>query len=109
MSITTYAQALESFLEIARIQATSKGEPLTQVQVSALTQGFESGWLMMMDQVQTTTEQAIALPREMDEDLYYIVGGAMGAQSPEQCERATVLWDKLVARADRDAQRRRAT
>ena len=48
-------------------------------------------------------EDVITLPREMDEDLYYIVGGVMGAQSPEQCGRADSFWDKLVARADRDA------
>lgn len=48
-------------------------------------------------------EGAIVLPRKMDEDLYYIVGRALGAQSPEQCARADGLWDKLVSRADRDA------
>ena len=47
----------------------------------------------------------IKLPREMDEDLWYIVGHALGAASPEQCERAAPLWKKLVARADRDAER----
>lgn len=51
-------------------------------------------------------EDAIVLPRKMDEDLYYVVGGAMGAQSPEQCARADVLWDKLVARSDRDSKPR---
>lgn len=48
----------------------------------------------------------ITLPREMDEDLWYIVGGALGAESPEQCSRASPLWKKLVDRADRDAKRR---
>lgn len=47
----------------------------------------------------------ISLPRDMDEDLYYTVGSAMGAQSPDQCERADGLWCKLVARADRDKAR----
>ena len=47
----------------------------------------------------------IVLPREMDEDLWYIVGGSMGAASPEQCERAKPLWAKLVERADRDAEK----
>jgi hypothetical protein len=45
----------------------------------------------------------ITLPREMDEDLYYTVGSALGAQSPDQCGRADSLWKKLVARADSDA------
>lgn len=52
------------------------------------------------------SEQTITLPREMDEDLWYIVGGALGAQSPEQCNRAEPLWDKLVQRADSDAKRK---
>lgn len=48
-------------------------------------------------------KDTITLPREMDEDLWYIVGKALGAESPEQCSRAAPLWNKLVARADRDA------
>ena len=48
-------------------------------------------------------EPVITLPRELDEDLYYIVGSAMGAESPEQCGRAAELWEKLVRRSDSDA------
>ncbi len=44
----------------------------------------------------------IVLPRELDEDLYYMVGGALGAESPEQCGRADPLWEKLVKRSDSD-------
>jgi len=36
----------------------------------------------------------------MDEHLYYIVGGAMGAESPDQCRRADRLWKQLVAYSD---------
>jgi len=44
--------------------------------------------------------KTITLPREMDEHLYYIVGGAMGAESPDQCRRADRLWKQLVAYSD---------
>ena len=44
----------------------------------------------------------ITLPREMDEDLWYLVGGALGAESPEQCARAAPFWKRLVTRADND-------
>lgn len=47
-------------------------------------------------------EMYIILPRVMDEDLWYRVGSALGAQSPEQCGRAQPLWDVLVKRADAD-------
>ena len=50
-------------------------------------------------------EMYIILPREMDEDLWYLVGGALGAESPEQCARAAQLWNKLVKRADADKAR----
>lgn len=52
------------------------------------------------------SEQTITLPRVMDEDFWYLVGGALGAQSPEQCDRAEPLWNKLVQRADYDANRK---
>lgn len=56
----------------------------------------------------TPGDEFIVLPRKMDEDLYYLVGGALGAQSPEQCGRADPFWAKLVSRADAEATAERA-
>jgi len=50
-----------------------------------------------------SAKPTITLPREMDEDFYYMIGSAMGAESPAQCGRADQLWKKIVARADEDA------
>ena len=44
----------------------------------------------------------ITLPREMDDDLHYIVGRAMGVAAGP-CKEAYLLWQHLVDRANADA------
>ncbi len=91
-------EAVQTYLNYLEKAGQANGRTLSESDKSLLSMGVKVGWLLCTKNNNNT----ISLPREMDEDLYYIVGGAMGAESPEQCGRADSLWKKLVSRADYD-------
>lgn len=105
---TNMTGAAQAYLARAEKSAQANGKPLSERDIALLSEGVEAGWRLCTEVLAAAEpkDAMISLPRAIDEDLYYIVGGAMGAQSPEQCDRADGLWDKLVARADRDANNR---